>query len=281
MVHARTSFYGFMSSYRECYNYLLSVNALNARVIILYTGIALTKNNLQKIKGKFSSLALEVQSALQSCQASVSEVYSFLVRCFSRDDWVQNPSSFDQLFNALSVTKLWHYDHYSPLEEIVKKFLPSDATIKRLMTKYKSHLTGFYTTTKIADFIKVHKSKFEDTEQDMEESLPVDTYTLKDYRQLKVTLKIGRKISAVTLSYVDELWRSLAEEFDLPSLTAVIHSIIEGSLVVTWLVLPHIAEKITSASIKDDKFFHLNDITRMEVDSTIIFDEIKMVSNNY
>ena len=163
----------------------------------------------------------------------------------------------------------------------MKKFLPSDATIKRLMTEYKSHLTGFYTTTKIADFIKVHKSKFEDTEQDIEESLPVDTYTLKDYRQLKVTLKIGRKISAVTLSYVDELWRSLAEEFDLPSLTAVIHSIIEGSLVVTWLVLPHIAEKITSASIKDDKFFHLNDITRMEVDSTIIFDEIKMVSNNY
>ena len=236
---------------------------------------------MQKIKAKFSSLALEVQLALQSCQASVSEVYSFLVRCFSRDDWIQNPSSFDQLFNALSVTKLWHYDHYSPLEEIVKKFLPSDATIKMLMTEYKSHLTGFYTTTKIADFMKVHSSEFEDTDQiqDPQEALPIDTYTFKDYRRLKVTLNLGqRKISALTLSYIDELWRSLAEEFDIPSLTAVVDSIVKGSLQVSWLVLPHIAETIVSASAMDLQFFRHHGIFRVEVDNFVIFEEEKLVS---
>ena len=222
-----------------------------------------------------------MQSALQSSPASVNEVYSFLVRCFSRDDWIQNPSNFDQLFNALSVAKLWNYDHYGPLEEITKKFLPNDAAIKTLVSEYKSHLTGFYTTTKIADFIKMHKSEFEDTEQNPQESLPVNTYTLKDYRQLKLTLNLGRKISALTLSYVDELWRSLAEEFDLPSLTAVIHKIVKGSLQVSWLVLPHIAEKITSASTTAVKFFRLRDITRVEVDNIIIFDEEKMVSHWY
>jgi hypothetical protein len=255
--------------------------AVSTRITFVHcVGVALTEKNLGKIKMKFSSLVQEVQSALQSCQVSVNEVYSFLVRCFSRNDWIQNPSNFDQLFNALSVAKLWNYDHYGPLEDITKRFLSDNVAIKNLVFKYKNDLTGFYTTTKIADFIKVHKSKFEDTEQDVEESLPVDTYTLKDYRQLKVTLNIGRKISKFTLSYVDELWRSLAEEFDLPSLTAVIHSIIEGSLVVTWLVLPHIAEKIMSASVKDDKFFHRNGIAQMEIDSTIIFDEVQMVSNS-
>jgi hypothetical protein len=229
---------------------------------------------------KFSSLVQEVQSALQSRQVSVNEVYSFLVHCFSQNDWIQNPSDFDHLFRALSVAKLWNYDHYGPLEDVTKRFLSDNVAIKNLVSKYKNDLTGFYTTTKIADFIKVHKSKFEDTEQDVEESLPVDTYTLKDYRQLKVTLNVGRKISKVTLSYVDELWRSLAEEFDLPSLTAVIHSIIEGSLVVTWLVLPHIAEIIIANSSKATKLFHHLGIVELAIDECIIYNAEFMVSTH-
>ena len=250
----------------------------NHNPVYICVGLTLTENNLQKIKAKFSSLSHEVQLALQSSPASVREVYSFLVRCFSRDDWIQNPSSFDQLFNALSVAKLWNYNHYSPLEEIMKKFLPNDATIKKLVSEYKSHLTGFYTTTKLADFIKVHRSQFEDTEQDPQESLPVDTYTLKDYRRLKVTLNLGqRKVSALTLSYVDELWRSLAEEFDLPSLTAVIDMIVKGSLQVSWLVLPHIAEKIMAASKKTLEFFCHHHIVRVEIDNLTIYDKERMV----
>ena len=221
-----------------------------------------------------------MQSALESSQVNVNDVYDFLVRCFSRDDWVQNPANFGQLFNALSVTKLWNYNHYGPLEDITKKFLSDNAAIKKLVSEYKGQLTGFYTMTKIADFIKVHKSQFEDTEQDPEQSLPVDTYTLKDYRRLKVTLNLGqRKVSALTLSYVDELWRSLAEEFDLPSLTAVIEAIVKGSLQVTWLVLPHIAEKITSASTKAFKFFRLHDVTCVEVDNCIVFEDEEMVGH--
>ena len=243
----------------------------------------MTENNLQKIKAKFSSLSHEVQLALQSSSASVNEVYSFLVRCFSRDDWIQNPLSFDQLFNALSVAKLWNYDHYSPLEEITKKFLPNDAAVKKLVSEYKSHLAGFYTTTKIADFIKVHSSKFEDANkwQYPQESLPVEAYTFKDYRRLKVTLNLGqRKISALTLSYVDELWRSLAEEFDLPSLTAVIDSIVKGSLQVSWLILPCIAEKITSDSTTAVKFSCHHDIIRFEVDNIVVYDEEERVSSS-
>ena len=233
---------------------------------------------MQKIKAKFSSLSYAVQLALQSSPASVNEVYSFLVRCFSRDDWIKNPSNFDQLFNALSVAKLWNYDHYTPLEEITKKFLPDDTAIKKLVSEYKSHLTGFYTTTKIADFIKVHSSKFEDTEQDPQKLLPVDTYTLKDYRRLKVTLNLGqRKVSALTLSYVDELWRSLAEEFDLPSLTAVIDTIVKGSLQISWLILPHIAKKMMAISTKTVEFFFHHHIVRIEIDNFTIYDKEKMV----
>ena len=237
----------------------------------------LTRKNLYKIKGQFSSLLVKVQSSLKSHQISVDEVRSFLVHCSSRDDWIQNPSNLDELFTALSVAKLWSHDHYDLLEEITKRLLPEDMNVKKLMFEYKGQLTGFYTTTKIADFIKL--SDFEDSEQDPQQPLPVDSYTFKDYRKLKVKLKIDRKVSAVTLSYVDELWRSLAEEFDLPCLTAVIHSIIEGSLVVTWLILPHVAEKIiaTKTSTKAIKFFRCHGIILLEIDNDSVFDEEQMV----
>ena len=235
----------------------------------------LTRKNLNKIKGQFSSLLVEVQSALKSHQVSVEKVRSFLVHYSSRDDWIQNPSNHDELFTALSVAKLWNYDHYDLLEEITKRLLPDDVSVKKLIVEYKGQLTGFYTTTKIADFIKL--SEFEDSEQDPQQPLPVDSYTFKDYRKLKVKLKIDRKVSAITLSYVDELWRSLAEEFDLPCLTAVIHSIIEGSLVVTWLVPSHIAEIIVATSTKVVKFFRCHGIILVMLDNDILYDEEKMV----
>ena len=160
---------------------------------------------------------------------------------------------------------------------ITKRLLPEDANVKKLMFEYKGQLTGFYTATKIADFIKL--SDFEDSEQDPQQPLPVETYTVKDYRKLKLKLELDRKVSAVTLSYIDELWRSLAEEFDLPCLTAVIHSIIEGSLVVTWLVLPHVADKIidSGSTAKAIKFFRCHGIVSVEIDNDTIFDDQQMV----
>ena len=235
----------------------------------------MTRKNFNKIKGQFSSLLLKVQSALKSHKVSVDDVRNFLVHYLSRDDWIQNPSNLDELFTALSATKLWNYDHYDPLEEITRQFLTDDTDVKKSMSDYKNQLAGFYTTTRIADFIKL--SDFEDDEQDPQQPLPVHTYTLKDYRKLKLKLKLDRKVSAVTLSYVDELWRSLAEEFDLPSLTAVIHSIMEGSLVVTWLILPHIAEKIMTNSSKAVKFFRRHGIVLVEIDELIAYDEELMV----
>ena len=239
----------------------------------------LTRKNLYKIKGQFSSLLVKVQSSLKSHEVSVDEVRSFLVHCSSRDDWIRNPSNLDDLFTALSVAKLWSYDHYELLEEITKGLLPEDTDVKKRMVEYKGQLTGFYTTTGIADFIKL--SKFEDSEQDPQQPLPVDSYTFKDYRKLKMKLEIDHKVSAITLSYVDELWRSLAEEFDLPCLTAVIHSIIEGSLVITWLVLPQVAEKIIANSSKATKFYRCHGIVFMEIDDLVVYDEEMMVSASY
>ena len=229
-----------------------------------------------KIKGQFSALLQKVQSALESRQINVDIVHSFLVRSFSRDDWNQHPSGFTELFNALSVSKLWDYQHLNPLEMITSEFLPDDADVKALFSEYKGKLNGFHAATKLVDYIKL--PEFKDSEQDPHESLQVDIYKVADYRKLKVKLNLGRRLSAIALSYVDDLWRSLAEEFDLPSLTAVIDSIIEGSLEVTWLILPHIAEKIKAKSTKAVRFFRDHDIIQVAINDDILYNEEQMVS---
>ena len=74
-----------------------------------FTGLTLTRKNLNKIKGQFSSLLLKVKSALKSHQVSVDDVHDFLVHYFSRGDWVHDPSNLDALFRALSIAMLWNY----------------------------------------------------------------------------------------------------------------------------------------------------------------------------
>ena len=248
---------------------------LNMHVVFFLqypSGLALR----QTIRGEFSSLLDKVQSALQSHHVSVDRVRSFLIRYFRCNRWAQKFSDLDELFNAVSVAKLWNYDHYGPLEEVTKRLLPNDAIVKKLVSEYKNRLNGYYTATKISDYIK--QSKLEDSMQDPQQPLPVHTFTLKDYRKLKVELKLDRKVSAMTLSYVDELWRSLAEEFDLPSLTAVIHSIVEGSLKITWLILPHIAEKIRATYSKALRFYQHHNIVRVYIDDDLLYDEQWTVS---
>ena len=238
-------------------------------IIILLVAVGLAMR--QTIRGQFSSLLDKVQSALQANQVSVDRVRHFLIRYFRSDLWVKKSSDLGELFDAVSVAKLWNYDHYGPLEEIVTQLLPSDS---HHLSEYKNQLNAYYTTTKITDFIKQSRIEAELDEQDPDEKFDVKRFK-GYYRRLRMKLNLKRKVSETTMSHVDMLWRSLAKEFDLPCLTAVIHSIVMGSLEVTWLILPHIAEKmITKAKALDfDFFYYNNEIVELKIDDVILYSE--------
>ena len=230
----------------------------------------------QTLRGQFSYLLDKVQSALQTNQVSVDRVRHFLIRYFRSNAWAQNISDLGELFDAVSVAKLWNYDHYGPLEEVIKQLLSNDSNIRKMMSEYKHQLNAYYTATKIFDFIK--QSTIEPTVafQDPNEPIAVRDLSFEDYRKLKIKLNLpaGRKLSAVTLSYVNQLWRSIAEEFDLPCLTAVINSIVRGCLEVTWLILPHVAEHMISKSkILDSKFYEHNEIVEVKINGIILYNE--------
>ena len=232
--------------------------------------MALTLSNEDKIKGLFSSLLVEVRSAVEEAKIKVKDVRQYLIGIFECGDQCLPRANVEDIFNAVTSKKLWNYRHYSPVENFIKYFLPSKTT---LMTDYKKNLTGFYTTTKLINYIR----KMED--EDSSNKLSLQSAIEVHYCRLRVVLETKRTISELSLQYVQDIWTSFAEEFKLPFSTADIEKVLKGSLEVVYLILPHVAEKITLAasSQKAITFFHKLHTVYVTIDDHPIYDS-KMVN---
>ena len=232
-------------------------------------GVEMIRFNEEKIRALFSSLVLKVQLALQS-QSDISNVRDFLITFFKCD--FPETSNVKNLFATITLNDLWDYHHYSPLEQLIGQFLPSDEEVGSLMKVYKGGLSGFYLTTKLIDYIEYQNFSADDSNEECDQPSP--KLTTEQYKRIKVVLQLKRKISEVSLDYVVNLWQSFAEEYEIPSLTAVIDRIVTGSLEVTWTVPQHIADAILPKS----KFFRSHGIVLVSIDDVIIYDEKQMVS---
>ena len=235
----------------------------------LCAGVEMIRSNVEEIKAIFSSVVLKVQSTLQS-QSDTSTLRDFLITFFKCD--FPETSDVKKLFATITLNDLWNYHHYSPLERLSNQFLPSDEEVGSLIKAYKARLSGFYLTTKLIDYIEYQNLSADDSDEECNHPSP--KLTTKQYKKIKVVLQLERKISQVSLDYVVKLWQSFAEEYEIPSLTAVIDRIVAGSLEVTWRVPQHIADAILSRA----KFFRSHRIVLVFVDDVIIYDEKQMVS---
>ena len=189
-----------------------------------------------KIKSSFSLLVTKVRSAMEDNQVKIKDVQEFLLTYHEGECSIPDVPDLSKIFASITKAKLWRYDHYSLLENLAESFLPDDHPALAKITEYDHQLAGFRETTRIIDFIKV--SDQEDPEDDGHPIAP-KRYNRR-YRQLTAKVKID---PSVPLDYVEKLWKALMKKFELPELTAIIDKIEEGSLSITWLVLPHIAEE--------------------------------------
>lgn len=234
----------------------------------------MTKTALETIKRNFSCLLVEVRVALQALQVDVVNIHQFLVSFFQRDDCIPKSSDLTEIFNAISVAKLWHYDHYGPLKRLAESFLPEDNTARERITNYRSQLSGFYTTTKIIDFIDLS-----DSEDHSQQDFSPEKYK-PHYHKLTLTLKLDRKVklSDLTLKYVDTLWKALIEEFNLPPLTIVIDEIVRGSLIVSWLIPQEVSTVILGSYSKAIRFYEQQTIIQVKIDDKVLYDQKWIVS---
>ena len=239
--------------------------------MLLIVGITMIRSNEEKIEALFSSLLINVRKSLVSHNVDVTDLRQFLVTFLKCDDCVPQSQDIDKIFTAVTTSGLWSYQHYSPLERLTEHFLSDDPKVDGFMNNYRANLSGFFFTTKIINYTEKKKLEANDSEEDSE---PPMSYVRQHYRQIKVVLELDRKITDLSLSYVQKLWRKFASEFDLPSLTAVLKEITTGSLEISWYIPPHEAELIKPTS----KFCRQDNIIMIAIDDDIIYDERQMVS---
>ena len=217
---------------------------------------------LRKIKSRFSLLVIEVQKSMASLKVDTSTVEQFLLNYFEGDCDIPEDAGLSKIFKSVTKARLWCYDHYGPLEELAESFLPEDDPARVKVTEYKSQLTGFQATTWIIDFVKLNE--LEDCEEIPDRLFSPKRYN-SHYQKLTIELRLNKDMSELTLEYVNTFWKILAKEFHLPPLTAVMDKIVEGSLRITWLILPHIIDKIRATYFKSVEFFQQHNIIKIEL----------------
>ena len=226
--------------------------------------------NVKTIKDQFAKLLSRLRAAFDG--VDIAKVHQYLTDTLQRE--ISLYPDLQSIFSFLSSQRLWNYQHYDLVEKLDDHFLQCDKSIKRHILVYKSRLAGYFTLKKIikSEFFIDSTSSHEGTTQSVTE------YSNEHRKSLRMRLHLKRKMTDECLKYVADLWESFAEEFELPSVTAVIDSIVKKCLEITWLILPCDAEKITPAiAAKHSCFFDNNAIILVTIDDIVIYEKVSGV----
>ena len=253
------------------------VGILNACIVHYYSfgvsGILVISFKEEWFEARFSNLLFSVQTSLEGNNAIINRLRQFLVdilqceECLPKDTFTIN-----NLLTAVTMNGLWDFQHYSPLEQLTDYFLSDDLKIKNFVSDYKHQLAKLFHTTKLVDYIKYKQLEVE-SGNDSHKQFTSRNYAREHYRKIRVRRELVQDLS---LDYVIQLWCSIAEEYKVPSQTAIIDNIIiiaEFKLEIIWLLPSHTASMIKPRA-KLFKKFH---ITQVFIDDTIIYDEEEMV----
>lgn len=196
----------------------------------------------------------------------------FISNLFPPGDFVSNTATIVEIFDALTHNRLWSHFSYSTFESINKEFGKGDPELKNLVDNYKAELAGFKATTRIIDFIK--ECNNEDDIADSEQTIK-GKYDKKYCR--KLTMKLKSQITERSLDYVDEFWRSVADNFFLPSLPIQLDSIQEGCTEISWLISAQAASRIESV-LHSIKFLQQCEVIKILMDGRVFYtDEVNKV----
>ena len=232
------------------------------------------------IKGKFSFLVTKSRRKLQYRKINVDDVQTFLVTMYSSpgsEDGsdtvttvVESAKSLDEIFRALSKHRLWDYLNYYLLQNIIEQFAGDDDELNRMMEQYQKDLTGYVLTVRIQTYLEAtkHPIAMSDSDNFADEVVPLQ----QDYELFrKLTAKCEVNITNHTLSYVINLWRSLAKQFALPRPAVILHDIAEGCIGITWLIPANLVEYITRMVQETANKFSEENVLRVTLEELWIY----------
>lgn len=246
------------------------VSVLYEHGIVLTVGESMKSSNVVEIKRRFSALLSNIKSALEGKGVNFKRVRQHLIDLFQDLD-SSSATDFDELFQGMSLKGHWSFHHHSPVETLISTFLPEHESLMTDYENYVAFLNGYFATIKLIPYINL-------SVEESSNVLPLSSYTLEQYRKLKVVLNIpDRKITELSMAYVQDMWKKFAREFDIPLLTAIIGKLLKSSLEITWLIQPYLCNKIITSVHKSTQFFHQHNIIYVAIDDHPIYDAKQMV----
>ncbi len=230
--------------------------------------------NLKMIKKELVKVELEITRNLTKAEPDMDEFHQFSTSLFGED--IPEADSVRGLFKILSARKCWDFFDLSNLESIVELFSGELEEVNmRIINSYKEKLAGYKTARKIVEYIK--ENSMEKTGEEYL-SISEDKEKYNDQYRSKLSVKLvgsknGINISLESLMYVEKLWNSICLEFRMPSLPKLLDSIVEGSILIHWLIhhilVWNILEKISDAG----EFFDRECIASLCLEDVCIYDQ--------
>ena len=228
------------------------------------------------IKGKFSLLVTKSRRKLQYRKIDVDDIQTFLVTMYSSPDSedgsdtvttvVESAKSLDEIFRALSKYRLWDYINYYLLQNIIEAFADDDSELNGMMEQYQEALTGHILTLRIQTYLDATHPIA--TSVSDNEVIPLQ----QDYKLFeKLTAKCEVNVTNHTLSYVIDLWRSLAKQFALPRPAMILHDIAEGCIAITWLIPANLVKHVTRMARETANMFAEENVLRVTLEEQCIY----------
>ena len=87
----------------------------------------------------------------------------------------------------------------------------------------------------------------------------------------KLTAKYRVNVTNHTLSYVNDLWQSLAKQFALPRPAVIIHNIAEGCICIIWLIPTNLVKHVTRMTRETTNMFAEEQVLRVTLDEQCIY----------
>ncbi len=191
------------------------------------------EQNLKQIKESYENLLDKIANELKSYNIRPSEVKDHVQKFIDspRPSFLSTKSQripINNLFKKISRSKLWSFDNYGLVQHVtgIKAANPSKARMRTWLQKYKKEYNAYRVAEKLAAIIPYHLEEGFDNTNDLER--------YPDH--LKQEL-IHMSIDNDSLKYIHDLWEVIAENFKIPSMTALLQSILPNKLITSPLVV--------------------------------------------
>ena len=250
------------------------------------SAVTVAQRSVKRIKGKFSILVTKSRRKLQNKKIDVDDVQTFLVTMYSspksRDGSdtitvvVESARNLSEIFRALSKYGLWDYLNYYLLQDMIEEFAHDDDELNGMMKQYQKDLTGHILTLQIQTYLDATHDELpfvstNDSENSDDATIPALPPQQKYRLFKKLTGKIKANVTDHTLTYVTDLWRSLANQFALPRPAMILHNIAEGCIGITWLIPNNLVKYVTRMAQETANMFAEEQILTVMLEKQCIY----------